>query len=205
MLRTKSILIIIIIIIIFFFFFLHSWVSNSKVNNPILPEFVLVRDFMPVQVICSFHTELIKTKRAMLRTRFNMGVFGTKGQVTPKSVVRSGRNSNSFQMLCMSRLSASFIKFRLKLSRLCSGQGLICLFVCFFCAKGEVSPIWPEFELIRVYMPVQIICKSHKDSIKTKKAMLRTRSIMVFFGRQWQVTRKPIVRSGRNSYLSEIL
>ena len=29
-------------------------------------------------------------------------------------------------------------------------------------------------------MPVQVICKSHKDQIKTKKAMLRTMSNMVF-------------------------
>ena len=30
-------------------------------------------------------------------------------------------------------------------------------------------------------MAVQVICKSNKDPIKTKKAMLQTRSNMVFF------------------------
>ena len=35
-------------------------------------------------------------------------------------------------MLCRSRLSASFMKFQLKLSRLCSGQGRICFFLFFF-------------------------------------------------------------------------
>ena len=30
-------------------------------------------------------------------------------------------------------------------------------------------------------MPVQIVCKSHKDLIKTRQVMLRTRSNMVFF------------------------
>ena len=39
-------------------------------------------------------------------------------------------------------------------------------------------------------MSVQIICKSHKDLIKTKQAMLQTRSNMVVFGTQGQVTPK---------------
>ena len=32
----------------------------------------------------------------------NMLFFGAQGQITPKSVVGSGRNSNSFKPLCMS-------------------------------------------------------------------------------------------------------
>ena len=84
-------------------------------------------------------------------TRSNMGIFGTKGQVTPKQIVQSGGlNSNSSEIICMSRLSAS-----------------------------------------------------HKDPIKSKKAMLCTRSNMSFFGTQ--VTAKTIVRSGWNSNLSAIL
>ena len=34
------------------------------------------------------------------------------------------------------------------------------------------SPMLPEFELIRDFMHDQIICKSHKDPIKTKQSML---------------------------------
>ena len=30
-------------------------------------------------------------------------------------------------------------------------------------------------------MPVRVICKSYKDPIKTKEALLRTRSNMLFF------------------------
>ena len=39
-------------------------------------------------------------------------------------------------------------------------------------------------------MSVQISCKSHRDLIKTKKAMLQTMSDMAFFGTQWQVNLK---------------
>ena len=93
-----------------------------------------VRDFMPVQIICKFHKVSIKTKQAMLRTRPNMGFFGTKGQVNPKSTVRSGRHSNSSEISCLSRLSASLIKIRLKLNRLCAEQSQIW---CFTALKGK--------------------------------------------------------------------
>ena len=66
--------------------FWHSRAGNSKVNSPILPAFNLVQDFMPVQIICNFHKDPMKTKQAMIRTWSNMGVFGTKGQVIPNSI-----------------------------------------------------------------------------------------------------------------------
>ena len=37
--------------------FLAPMASNSKSNSVILPEFELVQDFMPVQVICNFHKD----------------------------------------------------------------------------------------------------------------------------------------------------
>ena len=60
---------------------------------------------MPVQIICTF--DLIKTKKAMLLTRSNMVFHGTRGQETPKSIVLSGRNSNSSGILLLSWLPAS--------------------------------------------------------------------------------------------------
>ena len=59
-------------------------------------------------VICSFHKDTIKTKQAMLRTKSNMAFFRTKGKVIAISIVWSGHNSNSSEILC--RLSASLIK-----------------------------------------------------------------------------------------------
>ena len=50
-----------------------------------------------------------------------------------------------------------------------------------FSAFSEVnSPSWPEFELIQDFMPVHVVCKSHKDLIKTKQAKLQTRLNTVF-------------------------
>ena len=86
----------------------------------------LVQDFMHVQITCKFHKASIKIKQAKILTKFEYGVFSTKGQLTPTSIVRSCRNSNSFEILCLSSLSASLIKIRLKLKRLCSRQSQIC-------------------------------------------------------------------------------
>ena len=36
----------------------------------------LVRDFIPVVIICKFHKDLIKTKHVILRTRSNMALRG---------------------------------------------------------------------------------------------------------------------------------
>ena len=108
-------------------------------------------------------------------------------------------------MLCLSRLSATIIKIQSKINRLCSGKSRI-LGLCG--TKGQVTPksivrSGPEF--VREFMPVQIIWKPHKDSIKTKQAILRTRSKKLFFGTQRQVFPKWRVWSGRNSNSSQIL
>ena len=78
MLRTKSKM------------FWHTRASNSKVNSAILPEFELDQDFTPVQIICKFNKDPIKSELAMLQKRSNKAFFVTKGQVTLKSIVRCG-------------------------------------------------------------------------------------------------------------------
>ena len=143
-----------------------------------------------------------------------MWVFfsGTQGQVTLKWIVRSCPNSNSSKILCMFMLSASsesatFIKIQSKQNktRLCSEQGQKWV----FCGtKGQVTPkVWSgqNSNLLRDFMPVQIICKSQKDLIKTKQAMLWARSNMVIFGTQGLVTPKWRVQSGQDLNSSVIL
>ena len=49
-------------------------------------------------------------------------------------IVWPGKNSNSTEIWCLSSLSASLIKIRSKLNRLCSGQGQIW---CFSVLKGK--------------------------------------------------------------------
>ena len=67
---------------------------------------------MPVLVTSNFDDDSIKNERASMETTFShyksMGIFlNAQGQLTPLSVVRSGRNSNSFETLCMPSLLAS--------------------------------------------------------------------------------------------------
>ena len=76
------------------------------------PEIKLTRAFMPVLVTSNFDDDLIKNEWASMQTPFShyksMGNFlDIQGQLTPKSVVRSDRNSNSSKILCMSSLPAS--------------------------------------------------------------------------------------------------
>ena len=67
---------------------------------------------MPVLVISNFDDDSIKNERASMSTPFyhymSMGNFlDAQGQLTRKSVVRSGRYSNSPEIVCMSSLTAS--------------------------------------------------------------------------------------------------
>ena len=65
-----------------------SRVCNSKVTDPIRPEFEHVQDFMPVLVTSKFDEDLIKNERASLETPFShcksMGNFlDTQGHLGP--------------------------------------------------------------------------------------------------------------------------
>ena len=60
----------------------------------------------------------IENEDAILRTRSNMGFFGTKVQVTPNRMVQSHPNSNFAEILCLSWLSASLRKIRSKMKTL---------------------------------------------------------------------------------------
>ena len=92
--------------------FCHSRASNSKMSGLIWPKIELDRAFMPVLVTSNFDDNSIKNEQASMETAFShyksMGNFlEAQGQLTPYSVVRSGQNSNLFEILCMSSLPAS--------------------------------------------------------------------------------------------------
>ena len=89
--------------------FRHSRASNSKMWGLIQPKIELDQAFMPVLITSNFDDDSIKKERARMETPFShyksMGnILDAQGQLTPKSVVRSGRNSNSSKFLCMSSL-----------------------------------------------------------------------------------------------------
>ena len=78
--------------------------DNSAVLGPILPNFELVRDVMNVLVTCKYEEDPIKNEELECLQNFShyksMGIFpDAQGQLTPQSLVRSGRISNSSEML----------------------------------------------------------------------------------------------------------
>ena len=94
-----------------------------------------------------------------------MGIFpDAQGQLTPQSLVRSGRISNSSEMLWMSSLPASMKKIRSKMKALEWSQHYTAIFQT---RKGSYSgvgvDIWPKFELIQAFMHVLVTCKNEDD------------------------------------------
>ena len=59
-------------------------------------NFVLVRDFIVVLITCKKEEDPIKNEGARVATRY-VDFFGAQGQITPKAVVGSGRNSISYK------------------------------------------------------------------------------------------------------------
>ena len=83
------------------------------------PEIKLIRASTPVLLTSNFDDDSIKNERASMETAFShyksLGNFlDAQGQFTPYAVVRSGRNSNSSEILCMSSSSASIKMIGLK-------------------------------------------------------------------------------------------
>ena len=77
---------------------------------------------MPVLVISNFDDDSIKNEQASMETSFShckfMGNFlDAQGQLSPKSRVRTGQNSNSSKILCMSSLPASIKRIGLKATK----------------------------------------------------------------------------------------
>ena len=90
----------------------NSRASNSKLSGLIPPKIELAQAFMPVVVTNNFDDDSIENERAIMETPFShyksMGNFlDAQGQLTPRSVVRSGQNLNSSEILCISLLPAS--------------------------------------------------------------------------------------------------
>ena len=59
---------------------------------------------MTILVTSKYEEDLIKIEGARVTTTQNIDFSNTQGQITPQSEVRSGRNSNSSEMLWTSLL-----------------------------------------------------------------------------------------------------
>ena len=83
---------------------------------------------MAILVTCKFDEDPIKSDVALHRTTFFIHYktmwkfFDAQGQVTPNRIVLSRPNLNFIELLCLSWLSASFMKIRSKMKTLSIGQ-----------------------------------------------------------------------------------
>ena len=95
----------------------------------------------------------------------SMGIFpDAQGQLTPQSLVRSGRISNSFEMLWMSSLPASMKKIQSKRKALECSQHNTAIFQTARADNSGVGVgIWPKFEFIQAFMHVFITCKNEDE------------------------------------------
>ena len=70
------------------YFPVHGWIR---------PNFKLIRDYIVVLVTYKNEEDPIKNEGARVLTGLLFDFSDAEGQLTPKSVVESGRNSNSFK------------------------------------------------------------------------------------------------------------
>ena len=111
----------------------------------------------------------------------SMGIFpDAQGQLTPQSLVRSSRISNSSEMLWIFLLPASMKKIRSKMKALEWTQHFP--HYNSMVAMETSGRIWPNFELIQALIHVLITCKYEKNPIKNLiKLTVCSFCIMSFF------------------------
>ena len=102
---------------------------------------------MVVLITCQYEEDPIKNRGARVFTTLYINFSDAQGQITPQSLVRSGRISNSSEMLWMSSLPESMKKIRSKMKAKewsqaffhYNSMGAIC------CHGNQSSdPIWPK-------------------------------------------------------------
>ena len=130
---------------------------------------------MDVLITCKYEEDPIKNRGARVFTTLYLNFSDVQGQITPESVVVSGRNLNSSKLSCISSLPAKMRMIESKMKELeCSqdyshykSMGI------FPDAQGQLTPQ----SLVRSgrnIMSVLITCKYEEDPIKNEGARVVT-------------------------------
>ena len=82
----------------------RSRADDFAVQRLIWPNFVTILDVIAVLVICRIEEDSIKNKGARVVTTLFVDFSDAQGQLTPKSVMESCRNSNLSKLLLVSLL-----------------------------------------------------------------------------------------------------
>ena len=122
-------------------FYRRSRAANYAVHGRIWPNLELIRDFIVVLVTFKNEEDLINNEDARVFTILNIEFSDAQGQITPESVVGSGRNLNPSKLSCISSLPArmkmSQSKMKgLKWSQHCSHYKSMGIFPC---AQGQLT------------------------------------------------------------------
>ena len=110
---------------------------------------------MVVLFTCKNDEDPIKNEGARVVTRLYIYFSDAQVQITPESVVVSGRNFNSSKLLCMSSLPARMKMIETKMKELewslhfFHYKSMGFFFRCSRAANSTVPfPIWPNFEVV---------------------------------------------------------
>ena len=156
---------------------------------------------MSVLVPSKFEEDLIENEHHFFST--------TQGHVTPKWFIRSGRNSNLSEILCLFSLPVSLMEIEFRVIE----KRWIHHFLHYKSMGKKIQRsrannskvnnlIRPKFELILAFMPVLVTCKFDKYLIKGDWEKLEP---SFSFTTQGHVTPQWLVRSSRISNPSKIL
>ena len=106
-----------------------------------------------------------------------MGIFlDAQGQLTPQSLVKSGQNSNSSEILWLSLITCKYEQDSIKYE---GGRVLTRSYIDFSDAQGAgysaaLGRIKMKFKLIQAFMIVLVTCKNEEDPIKNEGDRLLT-------------------------------
>ena len=136
---------------------------------------------MYVLVTCKYEEDPIKNEGARVVTTLYSNFSDAQGQITLVLVSVSGRNLNSSKLSCMSSLPARRRMVKSKMKELeCSQDFSHYKSMGIFSTRSRaaysavLSPIWPNFELVRDVMNVLVTCKYEEDPIKNEGARVDT-------------------------------
>ena len=128
---------------------------------------------MGLLVACKNEGDPIKNEGARVVTTLFINFSDAQGQLTPKSVIESCRNSNSYELLWLGLLSAKMKKIHLKMKVLEWSQHFSHYKSVTF---SEVSDrILPKFKLIQALIVVLIVCKNEEDPFKIESTRVVTK------------------------------
>ena len=137
---------------------------------------------MDVLVTCKYEEDPIKNEGTRVDTTLYSNFSDAQGRITLVLVSVSGRNLNSSKLSCMSLLPARMRIIESKMKELeCSQDFSHYKSMGIFFRRSRaansavLSPIWPNFELVRDVMNVLVTCKYEEDLIKNESPRVDTK------------------------------